>query len=97
VARRADLLDELVRDRLARLVVRAYDFSTWGSNAQFSMICDGSSTKSRETPVPEIRLVGAVRQKAVQRVAELVEQRVHFIDAQKRRLIRRGFVKFPTL
>ena len=63
--------------------------STSGSKAQFSMIWLGSSTKSRATEVPLRVSVPAVREHAVQGVAELVEHGADLVDAQQGRACRR--------
>ena len=57
-----------------------------GCSSQCSKSCEGNSTKSRETLVPAMLRVGHVREEAVQRVAELVEQRARVVEAEQRRL-----------
>ena len=57
--------------------------STSGRSSQCSKSCDGSSTKSRATLVPEIERIGHVGEEAVQRVAELVEQRARVVEAER--------------
>ena len=90
VASRVQLFDQRVGDRLAGRWWRAWRLSTSGSSSQCSKSCDGSSTKSRSTLVPESALVGDVREQAVQAVAELVEQRSRVVEAEQRRLARRA-------
>ena len=51
------------------------------------MICEGSSTKSRG--VPARPRYGTCASSECKRVAELVEQRLHFLDAQQRRGVAR--------
>ncbi len=70
---------------------------TSGSPAQFSMICEGSSTKSRGTFVPASGLVGAVGEQVVKGVAELVEERRGLLEGQERRLVARRHGEVPDV
>ena len=59
--------------------------SSSGSSSQCSKSCEGNSTKSVATFVPEIGAVGHVREEPVQPVAELVEERARVVEAEQRR------------
>ena len=86
-SRRLQLVDQRLGHRLAGAIMAGEAAQRLGPlDSQCSNSCEGSSTKSRATAVPESERIGDVRQHAVQPVAELVEQGPRVVEADQARL-----------
>ena len=92
-----DLVAQLLRHRRTGFVVARIVIEDLGISAQCSLNCDGNSTKSRGRRGSREARIPRIREHAVQRVAELMEQRDHVVEADERRRARRGLARLATL
>jgi hypothetical protein len=86
VLRGEHLVEQRARQRAPVSTWAVIDDSTSHSQQKFSMNCDGSSTASHSTPLMPDTPARRPREHVVQAVAELVEQRDHFVVREARRL-----------